>query len=292
MMHHSTWVVVVMRALLAWLAIGSLAAPPPPPPRPRPVALSRRLWGVEVHWGSPPAGNGAEQRQVAQAAQVVRDDFSWAATERAAGVYNFSQYEELLDGLERAGVTTMFTLDYGNALHTASAQSFPVNASERAAFVRWSLAAMRQFRGRNVIWELWNEPEGIGGLSRPAVPEAYAALCKELGSEMRRTPSIASEALVGPAAAGVDWPLVSSLGRLGCLQYLDAVSVHPCECCSSLSRLLPNLKKLLRRLGARSRVVAGRGLLRDSVSGACKSAQRSFAHHCRRMGLRNLQPGC
>ena len=35
------------------------------------------------------------------------------------------------------------------------------------------------------------------------------------------------ELLVGPATAGVDLPFIETLGKMGALQYLDGVSVHP-----------------------------------------------------------------
>ena len=188
-------------------------------------AMPHRLWGVELHWGGPPLPG--EAGLVAESSAIARNDFRWSATETVAGVYNFSKYDLLLAAMDEAGVATMWILDYGNALYTADDMAFPINATARKAFVNWALAAMEHFQHRGIIWELWNEPEGIGGLSRPTLPTLYSELCKELGIRLRAHPTAQNELLVGPAAAGVDWPLISSLGKQGCLEYLDGVSVHP-----------------------------------------------------------------
>ena len=62
---------------------------------------------------------------------------------------------------------------------------------------------VRRYRGRGVVWELWNEPNGHQFWPGGPNASAYAALALALGREMRAEPALRGEVLVGPAASQV-----------------------------------------------------------------------------------------
>src|SRR4029079_12333674 len=88
--------------------------------------------------------------------RFVRMDFTWAGTEPAPGRYNFSAYERLLAALDRHHIRAVLILDYSNRLYDDDLA--PHTAEGRAAFARWAAAAASHFKGRGVVWEIWNEP--------------------------------------------------------------------------------------------------------------------------------------
>jgi hypothetical protein len=60
----------------------------------------------------------------------------------------------------------------------------------------------------------------------PAQPGMYVSLLKAVGEALEEA-GLASETLVGPASAVIDFPFLQSIFELEALRYLDAVSVHP-----------------------------------------------------------------
>lgn len=85
--------------------------------------------------------------------KVVRRGFLWSNVEKEKGVYDFSRYEKLVTDCEARGIRVMACLALGNKLYPH------VKDDEgRAAYVKYAVAAVEKFKGRNVLWELWNEP--------------------------------------------------------------------------------------------------------------------------------------
>ena len=122
----------------------------------------------------------------ASGARFIRADYNWAVVEKKKGQYNFTAYDTMLRGLVAAGIRPIFILDYGNPLYPKPETS----AAGRDAYARWAAASARHFKGRHVIWEIWNEPnvgfwKGIGGLNSPTFANEYVALVKKTVSAMR-----------------------------------------------------------------------------------------------------------
>ena len=178
-------------------------------------------FGVNIHFTDPQPG---EIEMIAAAGfKWVRMDFVWAATEKRRGVYDFSEYDRLMTGLERHGLRALFILDYGNPLYTPDKA---VRSDEaRQAFARWAVAAAQHFGGRGVLWEVFNEPNvELFWPPRPNVDE-YIALALAVGRSFRAR--VPNEKLIGPATNGIDFPFLESCFKAGLLEYWSAVSVHP-----------------------------------------------------------------
>lgn len=170
--------------------------------------------------------------------KVVRFDFVWASVEKSPGVYNFAgdqNYDAMVDALSRRGIRIVFILDYGNPLYDGG--NAPYTDDGRAAFARFAAAAATHFKGKNIVWEIWNEPNEPGfwkmasGVTTP-ISHLYADLMQTVIPAMRNADSNAF--IVGPSVSNLKdgdenygaLTFIRELGRRDLLKQLDAISVH------------------------------------------------------------------
>lgn len=219
------WLYCLLVATLPWL---TGAAGLPDPVLPSGV-------GVNIHFVT---GHEKDLDLIAAAGfKFIRMDFGWASTERKKGEYDWSGYDELLNNLEKRGVRALFILDYSSPLYeeTVTSQN-PINGQQHkttaspqhpesvAAFARWAGAAAKHYRGRNVLWEIWNEPNIHFWSPKPDV-EQYTRLALATVKAVREADPQAT--VIGPATSGFPWDFLETFFKSGILQDLDAVSVHP-----------------------------------------------------------------
>ena len=206
--------------------------------------------GVNIHFTEPQPG----ELEMIRAAgfRWVRMDFTWAATEPEPGRCDFSKYDSLVAALEKAGLRAYFILDSGHPKYArpaapgAAGDTHPFTSRAgtqefRDAFEKWAVAAVGHFKGRGIVWELWNEPN-IAGFWKPKPDvQQYIALAKTasaalekagLRSASRTFPpglkhAAACECLAGPATRVVALPFLGACFGAGLLDVFDAISVHP-----------------------------------------------------------------
>ena len=200
-----------------------------------PEAVLPQGVGVNIHFTR---GHERDLDMIAAAGfKFIRMDFSWSATERSIGQYDFSAYDELTDGLAERGIRPLYILDYSNALYEATITAVdPISGSARrsvrspqrpesvAAFARWAGAAAAHFRDRGVVWEIWNEPN-IGFWKPEPNVDQYIALARATCGEIRQNDPHAT--IVAPASSAFPWEFFERLFASGILEQIDAVSVHP-----------------------------------------------------------------
>jgi hypothetical protein len=176
--------------------------------------------GVNIHFTDPQPG---EMEMMAQAGfRFIRMDFAWGGIEREKGQYDFSAYDRLMKALDAHHVRAVFILDYSNPHYDKGLS--PASDEGRKAFARWAAAAQRHFRGRGILWEMYNEPN-IGFWKPKPDVEQYAKLALEVGKALREAAS--DEIYIGPATSGIDMPFLEGCFKAGLLEYWSAVSVHP-----------------------------------------------------------------
>ena len=191
--------------------------------------------GVNIHFV-----NGHERDLDLMAAagfKFIRMDFGWASTERKKGEYQWSGYDELLGNLDQRKMRALFILDYSNPLYEETVTSKnPINGETHrttaspqhpesvAAFARWAAEAVRHFKGRHVLWEIWNEPNIQFWSPKPDVQQ-YTTLALAASKAIREADPDAT--LFGPATSGFPWDFLEGCFKAGLLEYWDAVSVHP-----------------------------------------------------------------
>jgi len=191
--------------------------------------------GVNIHFTR---GHEKDLDMIAAAGfKWVRMDFGWAGIERAKGVYDWSAYEELTSNLERRGLRALYILDYSNPLYEETVTSKnPITGQESrttaspqrpesvAAFAQWAGAAAARFKGRGIIWEIWNEPNIFFWQPKPDVQQ-YATLALAAARAIRAADAEAQ--VVGPATSEVPLKFLEECFAAGLLEVFDAVSVHP-----------------------------------------------------------------
>jgi hypothetical protein len=191
--------------------------------------------GVNIHFTR---GHGKDLDLIAAGGfKIVRMDFSWSSIEHARGQYRWSDYDELTADLEKRGLRAMYILDYSNPLYEDTVVSrdpltgretrsvgAPRKPESVAAFARWAAAASRHFRGKHVLWEIWNEPN-IGFWRPKADVQQYTALALAAARAVREADPDAT--LVAPATSEVPLAFLEPFFAAGALKHLDGVSVHP-----------------------------------------------------------------
>jgi len=170
--------------------------------------------------------------------RLVRMDFLWGRTERRKGEYDWSEYDELTAALDRRGIRAYYILDYSNPLYEGTvitqnpdtgreedrSTASPRRPESITAFARWAAAAARHFRGRHVVWEIWNEPNIEFWKPEPDVKQ-YIALALATCKALRDADPQAT--IVAPAVSKFPWGFLKNFLKSGVLEYLDGISVHP-----------------------------------------------------------------
>jgi hypothetical protein len=186
--------------------------------------------GVNVH-----LDDGLEDLDIAKAMgfRIVRTDVTWSKVETRPGVYDWKPYDKLIARSKELGLVPFLILAYSNPIYapqwkgTASgrldwAYAPPVTDRARNAFAAFAARAAERY-GKDVIWEVWNEPNLTFG--RPAQLDAYLRLAADTCAAMRRAAPLST--IVGPASSGFDWKLLEGFIRSDSSHCFDAVSVHP-----------------------------------------------------------------
>jgi len=177
--------------------------------------------GYNIHFTNARPG---EMEMIAESgATIIRMDFGWNGTEREKGVYNFSAFERLTDSLEQHKMVPLYILDYSNRLYDDGLS--PYSDEGRHAFAKWAAAAAVHFKGRGILWEMYNEPN-LSQFWKPRVnADDYIKLALEVGKALRE--AAPDEFYVGPATSEIDFDFLEKCFQGGLLEYWDAVTVHP-----------------------------------------------------------------
>ncbi len=180
--------------------------------------------GTNIHFTSPQPGVAEE---MSESYTIIRMDFSWQGTEQKKGIYNYDSYDTLYNSLSSVNIRPYWILDYGNPLYNGG--NAPTTQESIDAFVNWTVASLTHFKGKGIIWELWNEPNI--GFWKPA-PNAtqYGTLALAVGAAIRANTTISDEVFVGPATSGIDYTFLTTIFEMGVLKYFDGVSSHPYRC--------------------------------------------------------------
>src|SRR5205823_7504269 len=135
---------------------------------------------------------------------------------------NFAAYDRLMASLAPHHIRALFILDYTNPLYDND-QS-PHTDEGRAAFAHWAAASARHFRGRGILWEMYNEPNIGFWRPKPNVDD-YTQLALAVGKALRA--AVPEAVYVGPATSTIPFPFLEACFKAGLLEYWSAVSVHP-----------------------------------------------------------------
>jgi len=194
-------------------------------------------FGINIHFVEPAPGEMAAL--AATGVRWVRMDFSWAATERIKGEYDFSAYERLLAALDSSRLHPIWILDYSNPAYDQGVS--PASDEAREAFAHWAASAAAHFSGRGVLWEMYNEPDWRFWTPKPNTTD-YIKLALATGEAFHELAP--GEKLIGPASAIIDPPFLEACFRAGLLNYWSAVSIHPYRSASAPETVADDLRQV------------------------------------------------
>jgi len=102
------------------------------------------------------------QRVAQTGVRFMRRGFYWDAVEKERGVYTFSGYDAMMDEADRLGIRIIGCLFSNNkSLYEPDAphqgRAIQTEAG-RQGFAAFAAACAAHFKGRNIYWEIWNEP--------------------------------------------------------------------------------------------------------------------------------------
>ena len=171
--------------------------------------------------------------------QIVRLDLLWDQIEKNVGSFDFGTYDEIVDKLRKYRLRPLFILAYSNPLYSTNVEVQPIKEEvaaprtieARAAFVRFVREAVFRYRGSDVIWEIWNEPDGIGFWPPKPNVEEYISLAIDACHAIRKFDPGAL--VIAPGAATTPRPLdprpefLHSVIASDLSECIDGLSVHP-----------------------------------------------------------------
>jgi len=90
--------------------------------------------------------------------RIIRKGIYWDAVEKAKGAYDFAVYDRLMRDAKDLGLTVVACLFSGNTLYEDDGQDGIQTDAGRKGFAAFAAALAGRYKGRDVIWEIWNEP--------------------------------------------------------------------------------------------------------------------------------------
>lgn len=121
-------------------------------------------------------------------------------------------------------MTPYIVLVYSNKLYGEDGATFKTEAGKRG-YVKYVEAVTKRYAGKGIIWEIYNEPNGFWGNS---YHKEYAELDIDAAKTIRKNDPTGY--IVAPAVAGLapgSFEYLENVFKVGLLEYIDAVSVHP-----------------------------------------------------------------
>jgi hypothetical protein len=153
--------------------------------------------------------------------RFVRMDLLWSKVERR-GRYRFFAYDALMRELEARGMGALWILDYGHPQHGGDR---PQTNEDIAAFARYSAAVAAHFKGRDVRYEIWNEPNNEQFWKPTPNPTEYGVLLREAIAAIHREDPSARVSVGG--VAKMDLAFLGQVLASGAARGANAIGVHP-----------------------------------------------------------------
>ncbi|MBK7663925.1 MAG: cellulase family glycosylhydrolase [Sterolibacteriaceae bacterium] len=190
-----------------------------------------------------PESNPAPLDQAkAAGAKLIRTDLILEDVENSSG-YNFQKYDEIVAALDARGMGALFIV---RQYYTSPRYSLATNAGI-TSFGYFAEAAARRYAGRNVRYEVWNEPDEIGfwGGRTPSALE-YAAVSSATIAAIRRGDPAAKVSTAGISM--FMYKYISDALNAGAASSADAIGLHGYREArepESVSETLPLSRKII-----------------------------------------------
>lgn len=175
----------------------------------------------------------------------VRFVIPWYAVERGKGSFVWGYFDSFVERLREHGLKAVIVIGAGHPSYTKTirlseenldqtdeALAAPSSDEEIKAFAHYAATTVEHFKGDDIVWELWNEPDSDRFWAPRANVQDYIRVMDAACHAMR---AVAPNAhIIGPGMADTSGRFGSLIpGFLGKVllspvsSCLDAVSVHP-----------------------------------------------------------------
>jgi hypothetical protein len=163
--------------------------------------------------------------------KVIRRGFTWPNIEKSPGVYDFADYDRLVDAAQQRGLLILGTI----ALNNKKVAPEVYTDAGREAFVKFAAAVVGHYKGRSIIWEIWNEPNIAtfwgkhgSGANSDGFADEYSDLVKAVVPAMRQADPDATIVAGSVNLYEASFPWMERCFKNGILKTgIDGWSVHP-----------------------------------------------------------------
>lgn len=230
------------------------------------------------HGGELRGGKGEEMCRLMKelGCDLTRIELRWTLVERERGVYDWSEYDRLVDLLISYDIEPMFMMycapewamvgppeDKDLFIRLEMENLYTVvwpRTEYKPEFARFIETAASRFKGRVRLFEYWNEPDGMAG---PTVlrdeegkatsirfggdPILYADWLRVMYPALKRGNPDA--VLCVGSLTNVDGRFIEAVYASGCGDMIDAVSVHPYAHDGVRADFIDNVRQVMTRYG-------------------------------------------
>ena len=179
-------------------------------------------FGVNIHFTGAPR----DLDMIAEAGfKFIRMDLVWSRIEKIKGIYEFDKagYDTLTKGCTERGINILYILDYSNKLYESDQSVRTEEGCE--AFARFAVAAAKRYTGKEILWEIWNEPNLRHFWNPQPSTEDYCKLVEASADRIRQADPTGQ--VVGGATSQIPLEWLEDCFKRGLLKWIDILSVHP-----------------------------------------------------------------
>ncbi len=183
----------------------------------------------------------------------IRDEQPWDALEKTRGRYDFSpRFTAYMEAARKRSMNVLFDASFGNALYDSQPnikayKLAPYTQEGYTAYADYCAAVLQRYGPQLHCIEIWNEYNGsfCDGIAAKDRPRYYTELLKTAYTRVKTVrPDVT---VLGGATVKIPIPYLEKLFKLGALDSLDAIAVHPYQTPETVERSLADLIALTRR---------------------------------------------
>ncbi len=183
----------------------------------------------------------------------IRDEQPWDALEKTRGQYDFTpRFTAYMEAARKRNMNVLFDASFGNALYDTQPnvkvyKLAPHTQEGYTAFANYCAAVLQRYGPQLHCIEIWNEYNGTfcDGVAAQDRPRYYTELLKTAYTKVKTIrPDVT---VLGGATVKIPIPYLEKLFKLGALDSLDAIAVHPYQTPETVERSLADLIALTRR---------------------------------------------
>ena len=183
----------------------------------------------------------------------IRDEQPWGGLEKVKGQYDFTpQFTAYMEAARKLNMNVLFDASFGNLFYDNQPnvkvyKLAPYTPEGYAGFANYCAAVLEKYGTQLHCIEIWNEYNGTfcDGVASKDRPKYYTELLKASYAKVK---SIRPDVeVLGGAAVKIPIPYLEKLFKLGALNYMDAIAVHPYQTPETVVRSLADLVALTRK---------------------------------------------